>query len=71
MLITVECACKFLYWCKRFGVLRDWAGVCEVNFFPGDNPDSALVDRKRYVIGMVNSGGILMFGGANCRDVSG
>ena len=32
----------FLHWARVFGVLSEWAGSCELKFFPGDNPDAAM-----------------------------
>ena len=38
----------FLYWANVFDFLLPWAGKCRVNWFPGDNPDAAMVDKAGY-----------------------
>ena len=38
-MLNVEACSMYLRWCSKFGFLNSWAGVCQVRFFPGDNPD--------------------------------
>ena len=45
---TKESACIFLFWAQWMGVLQIWAGKCDVKFYPGDDPDAPLIDRKGY-----------------------
>ena len=38
----------YLHWVFQFRLLSRWAGSCEVTYFPGDNPDAALIDKAAY-----------------------
>ena len=38
----------YLYWAGEFSLLRPWAGLCDLKFFPGDDPDALLANKKEY-----------------------
>ena len=44
----LESACMFLHWARVFDILGEWAGSCELRFFPGDNPDAAITNKFPY-----------------------
>ena len=38
----------YIRWADAFGVLRYWVGDCDLKYFPGDNPDAAIIDKEGY-----------------------
>ena len=45
---TVENASWFVYSMASFGILSAVVGECHMRFWPGDRPDSSLVDGDAY-----------------------